>query len=112
MLVHVLQLRPQQKVRQKAEEIEVVGRIFLGCLFSVVLSLTLLASPLWAFADDVIKSSKPTQADRAAGQLLFPFLCGYSMPLVLGLLDKFVQAAELTLGLNDLKPRRRGRGRS
>lgn len=109
VLLHVLRLIPQQQPQQRAEEMEVVGRIFLGCLFSIVLTLALFAGPLWAFADDIIGAEQPTESGRAVAQLLFPFLCGYSVPLVLGLLDKFIQAVELTLALNDLRPKRRVR---
>jgi hypothetical protein len=109
VLLHVLRLAPQQQAQQRFEEMEVVGRIFLGCLFSIVLTLALFAGPLWAFADDVIRASQPADSGRAVAQLLFPFLCGYSVPLVLGLLDKFIQAVELTLALNDLRPKRRSR---
>lgn len=111
VLLHVLRLGPQQQAQQKAEEMEVVGRIFLGCLFSIVLTLALFAGPLWAFANDIIRATEPTESGRAVAQLLFPFLCGYSVPLVLGLLDKFIQAVELTLALNDLRPRRGSRTR-
>lgn len=109
VLLHVLRLTPQQLSQQKPEELEVVGRIFLGCLFSIVLTLVLFAGPLWAFADDVVRARQPTESGRAVAQLLFPFLCGYSVPLVLGLLDKFIQSVELTLALNDLRPKRRTR---
>lgn len=118
ILLHVLKLGPQQPIYQKVEELEAGGRIFLGCIFAIVLSLSLFAHSLTEFAKDVGGVAEQTAATGkgAAGrklglELLFPFLCGYSIPLVLGLLDKFIQAIEMTLSLNDPRLRRRPRTR-
>ena len=110
VLLHVLGLA-QEQVHQKPEEIAVFGRIFLGCLFSIVLTLAAFASQIWMFADDVMAARAPAANGRAVAPLLFPFLCGYSIPLVLGLLDKFIQAVSLTLAINELTPKRRARAR-
>ena len=120
LLLHILKLTPQQP-QQRPEELEAAARIFLGCLFSLVLSLGLLAPEMHAFADYVIAPEVPGDsgplatgakaASAAKVQLLFPFLCGYSIPLVLGLLDKLIQAVETTFALNSAGPGPRPRGR-
>jgi hypothetical protein len=96
LLLHVLKLMPQEML-QRSEEMEVIGRIFLGCLFSLVLTLTLAPRPLLEFREYLVRGiGSPPQGGV---QLLLPFLCGYSIPLVLGLLSKAIEAIELTLGL-------------
>jgi len=109
LLLHVLKLMPQEAL-QRSDRFEVPGRIFLGCLFSLVLSLTLIFQPLTDFYDTISKLESGG-APKAGLQLLLPFLCGYSIPLVLGLLAKSIQAIELTLGLTDPKDVKRSRTR-
>ena len=118
LLLHILKLTPQQP-QQRPEELEAAARIFLGCLFSLVLSLGLLAPEMHAFADYVMApevagdttAAAAVKAEAVKVQLLFPFLCGYSIPLVLGLLDKLIQAVETTFALNAAGPGARPRGR-
>jgi hypothetical protein len=95
ILLHVLKLRPHD-TPQRPDGLEAVGRIFLGCIFSLVLSLAFVAKPLLDFYQFMAGRG---DAPAVGVQLLLPFLCGYSIPLVLGLLDKAIQAVEITLGL-------------
>lgn len=110
ILLHVLKLMPQEAL-QRSEQFEVPGRILLGCLFSLVLSLTLIFQPLADFYETILAIGQAQEPPKASVQLLLPFLCGYSIPLVLGLLGKSIQAIELTLGLTDPKDVRRTRAR-
>jgi len=95
VFVTVLKLAPQD-VPQKPEQLEVVGRIFLGCLFSLIFALVVIPSELKGFLSFIVNEAKAPPASGA--KLLLPFLCGYSIPLVLGLLGKAIQAVEITLG--------------
>jgi hypothetical protein len=97
VFVTVLKLNPQD-VPQKPEQLEVVGRIFLGCLFSLVFALVVIPSELRGFLSFIVSDSRNPPAGGV--KLLLPFLCGYSIPLVLGLLGKAIQAVELTLGFD------------
>jgi hypothetical protein len=97
ILLHVLKLAPTGAPKPP-EQMEVIGRIFLGCLFSLVLSLAFILKPLQDLHSFIADG---TAAPDVGVQLLLPFLCGYSIPLVLGLLDKAIQAVEITFGLTD-----------
>lgn len=118
LLLHVLKLVPQE-MAQRPEELDALARIFLGCIFSLVLSLALVSGPLQEFQrllsgqeEAVIAQTAPKTGVRATGanvQILLPFLCGYSIPLVLGLLDKAAQAISITFGLNERRAPTRGR---
>ncbi|CAG4902363.1 hypothetical protein [Paraburkholderia saeva] len=96
--LHLLKLVPQQTLNT-SDFFEVVGRTMLGCLFSTVLSLTLFPE-IGQFLESLTAAAgKP---DKTAGlTALVPFLLGYSIPLVLRLLDKTIQAVELTFGAED-----------
>jgi hypothetical protein len=104
--LHVLKVRVQEALRT-TDEFEVKGRIFLGCLFSTVLAITLTGPELDAFFRTLIEAPAKVADTIPKGQggikLLMPFLAGYSLPLVLKLLEKSIQAIELTLGLDDPK---------
>lgn len=95
IFLHILKLVPQMTLKQN-DEFEVFGRIVLGCLFSTIFSMTLTAKPLIAFFE-----SLSTKTVEGGPTLLLPFLAGYSITLVLGLLEKAVRAAELTIGIED-----------
>lgn len=89
---------PQQTLNT-SDFFEVVGRTMLGCLFSVVLSLTLFPE-IRQFLESL--NATVGNPDKTAGVVaLAPFLLGYSIPLVLRLLDKVIQAIELTVGTED-----------
>lgn len=99
----ILKLIPQETLRSN-DELEVVGRIFLGCLFSLVLCLTIIPNELYNFfrSFNTFGNGSVSQSSGGSGaKLLLPFLCGYSIPLVLGLLGKIIRAVELTIGLED-----------
>lgn len=104
IFLHILRLMPQEAMQQ-AEEMHVLGRIFLGCLFSLILGLTLVPDALLDFFRYL---GNPQQVGPRGGgaKLLLPFLCGYSIPLVLGLLGKAIQAVEITIGMDDRRPNR------
>jgi len=106
IFLHVLKLVPQATLNA-SDEFEVFGRIILGCLFSTILTIT-IGSKVYLFflwleqlkydaATERSDSSDPHYALLA----LLPFLLGYSIPLVLRLLEKMIQAVELTLGAED-----------
>ncbi|MEM5315564.1 hypothetical protein [Paraburkholderia sp. JHI869] len=96
--LHLLKMVPQQTLNT-SDFFEVVGRTMLGCLFSVVLSLTLFPE-IRQFLESL--NSTVENPGKAAGMIaLAPFLLGYSIPLVLRLLDKVIQAIELTVGAED-----------
>ena len=96
IFLHVLKLLPQQTLRT-SDEFEVIGRIILGCLFSTILATTLVASQLAGFFGQLKEGKIPD----GGAVLLLPFLAGYSITLVLNLLDKAIRAVELTIGLED-----------
>lgn len=104
--LHVLKVRVQEALRT-TDEFEVKGRIFLGCLFATVLAITLTATELNTFFAALIKAPSNAADSIPKGEgglkLLMPFLAGYSLPLVLKLLEKAIQSIELTLGLDDPK---------
>jgi len=96
----------------------VIGRIVLGCLFSTILAITLAASPIVLFFNSLhsLDCSVAAKCKLEGGpMLLLPFLAGYSITLVLGLLEKAIRAVELTIGIEDRREtagrRRSPRGR-
>ncbi|MGF6752898.1 hypothetical protein [Paraburkholderia sp. GAS42] len=96
--LHLLKLVPQQTLNT-SDFFEVVGRTMLGCLFSTVLSLTLFPD-IGQFLES-LNAATGTPNKTAGVTALVPFLLGYSVPLVLRLLDKTIQAIELTVGAED-----------
>ena len=112
ILLNILKLTPQEV--SQSEEPEVVARIFLGCLFSLVLSLALIPEPLSDFHGLVTSEGAASAGDAARRVnvlIILPFLCGYSIRLVLGILTKAIVAVEMTLGLTELRPAKKGRSR-
>jgi hypothetical protein len=96
IFINVLKLIPQQTLGT-SDLFEVVGRIVLGCLFSVILATTVVATELISFFQKVRSGQIP-----AGGMiLLLPFLAGYSITLVLNLLEKAIRAIEMTVGMDD-----------
>lgn len=105
IFLHVLKLVPQSMLKSN-DEFEVVGRIVLGCLFSAIFAATIDASPIVIFFNSLhnLDCSTPTSPKckiDGGPMLLLPFLAGYSITLVLGLLEKAIRAVELTIGLED-----------
>jgi hypothetical protein len=98
IFLDILKLIPENTLK-KSDEFEVFGRILLGVLFSFVLSSTLLSDELNTFFSKL--ATGQLSKDGSNLKLLLPFLAGYSLPLVLGLLDKAIRAIELTIGVDD-----------
>jgi uncharacterized membrane protein YjfL (UPF0719 family) len=97
--LHLLKMVPQETLNT-SDFFEVIGRTTLGCLFSTVLSITLFPEQIGKFIESF--TSPVSQSNTTAGAIaLAPFLLGYSIPLVLRLLDKAIQAIELTVGAED-----------
>jgi hypothetical protein len=96
IFINILKLIPQQTLRT-SDVFEVVGRIILGCLFSTILATTLVANVLVTF----FKQGGEDWNFAGGLFLLSPFLAGYSITLVLGVLEKTIRAFEITIGLND-----------
>jgi hypothetical protein len=97
IFLDILKLIPQQMLRS-SDEFEVFVRIMLGVLFSFILSMTILSGDIKSFFEQMSKSAS---IPKQGALLLTPFLLGYSLPLVLGLLDKAIKAVELTIGIED-----------
>jgi hypothetical protein len=96
IFINILKLIPQQTLRT-SDEFEVIGRIVLGFLFSTILATTVVAAELTSFFDQLRTGEIP----KSGVLLLVPFLAGYSITLVLNLLEKAIQAIQLTIGLED-----------
>lgn len=96
IFLHLLKLMPQQTFNS-SDQFEFFGRILLGCLFSMVLSITLV-DDVYGFMNSLAASEKTRDRFPMA---LAPFILGYSIPLVLRLLEKITQAVELTIGVED-----------
>lgn len=98
LFLHIMKLAPQPSV-VISDVFEFYGRIVLGCLFSTILSLTLIKDIEQFF---YALHGGFASADAKTGPLaLAPFLFGYSIPLVLRILEKIVQAIEITIGAED-----------
>jgi hypothetical protein len=117
IFLHLLRFIPEQ-VTNSGDEFEVIGRIVLGCLFSLVLSITLNRDLFdfieWLQRDNAGVGVLPAGARGEPGankptlgfMVLAPFLLGYSISLVLNVLEKLVTAVEVTLGINEAKENR------
>ena len=105
IFLHVLKLMPQETLRS-SDEFEVIGRLLLGCLFSTILAMTLAAPQIAGF----FTALRAGEKIDGGVILLLPFLAGYSIPLVLRLLEKVIRAVELTIGLDDRRDLARTRG--
>lgn len=100
LFLHVMKLAPQPAV-VIADTFELYGRILLACLFSTILSITLI-DDLPRFFQVLNGQINMTEAGAKIGPLaLAPFLFGYSLALVLRILEKIIQAIEITLGVDD-----------
>lgn len=97
IFLHLLKLMPQQTFNS-SDQFEFFGRILLGCLFSMVLSITLV-DDVYGFMNSLAALERNPK-DRFP-MALAPFILGYSIPLVLRLLEKITQAVELTIGVED-----------
>jgi len=99
IFLHLLKLAPQQSINS-GDEFEVVGRIILGCLFATVLSITLSRriSDFFLWLEGQKTGSTPN-----GPMTLLPFLLGYSIPLVLRIIEKVIQAVEVTIGAEDTR---------
>jgi hypothetical protein len=98
IFLSVLKLTPQPTLRH-ADEFDVFGRLLLGCLFSTIFGLTVSAVDIREFHRFL--HSEANEFKSSTTMLLLPFLAGYSIPLVLKILEKLVRAAELTIGGDD-----------
>jgi len=98
IFLHLLKMLPQQSFNA-SDEFEVIGRIVLGCLFSTILSITLVPNVREFFA--ALENPKMMTSATTGPLALLPFLLGYSIPLVLRILEKVIQAVELTIGAED-----------
>jgi hypothetical protein len=96
-----LRLLPAEALRE-SDAFEVNGRILLGCLFSTVLSLTVLASSLTAF---FAQMSKSIDALEGSINLLIPFGVGYAIPFALALMQRIIRALEFIFGIDEGNPR-------
>lgn len=102
IFLHILKLVPQMTLKQN-DEFEVIGRIILGCLFSTIFSLTIGADAILAFLEalNTLAAGGTKISIPSSPMLLLPFIAGYSITLVLGLLEKASRAIELTIGIED-----------
>lgn len=106
IFLHVLKLIPQETLRA-SDEFEVVGRLVLGCLFGTILAMTIAANEIAKFFGALGTSGELKEGSI----LLVPFLAGYSIPLVLRLLEKVIRAVELTIGTDESRDAVRGNRR-
>jgi hypothetical protein len=101
IFLHVLRLLPEDTLRT-SDEFEIVGRLVLGCLFSTIIAITVAATPMTTFFQSLHSIQSDGKIHVEGGvQLLLPFLAGYSLPLVLRILEKAIRAVELTIGTDD-----------
>jgi hypothetical protein len=119
LFVHVAGIAAQEAMRIE-DRFSVLVRVFLGVAFSVVLTTIMVTGDLIKFFEYLSNMASADTAVRAAALaagrevrttlLLLPFLCGFSIPFVLGLLDKAMQAVQMTIGM-ELRGPARGRRR-
>jgi hypothetical protein len=93
-----LRLLPTEALRE-SDAFEVNGRILLGCLFSTVLSLTVLANSMTTFFEQLFKKS--VVAPDGSVNLLIPFGVGYAIPFALALMQRIIHALEFIFGLDE-----------
>jgi hypothetical protein len=106
IFLHVLKLMPQETLRA-SDEFEVLGRLVLGCLFGTILAMTIAATEIAQFFAALGGDKEP----KGGSILLVPFLAGYSIPLVLRMLEKVIRAVELTIGTEESRDVVRGNQR-
>lgn len=90
-----LQLRPTEGLSE-SDIFVVNARIILGCIGSLVVSLTVLAPYASQFFKDVLAFQIPTGGWR----LLIPFIIGFAFPLALALLQRLIRTVEFFLGID------------
>lgn len=101
VFLNMLRLIPAQVINIE-DEFEVVTRVVLGCLFSVVLTLALNDELAMFFQSLRNPEMGPyLRSTRQGLMALAPFLLGYSTTLVLAILEKSVMAVEIALGVED-----------
>lgn len=101
VFLNMLRLIPAQVINT-GDEFEVVTRVVLGCLFSLVLTLALNEDLAQFFRS--LQEAETTAESRTTRQglmALSPFLLGYSITLVLSVLEKSLMAIEIALGVED-----------
>lgn len=91
-----LRLLPAEALRE-SDAFEVNGRILLGCLFSTVLSLTVLANSVTTFFEQLAAPG----ALQGGINLLIPFGVGYAIPFALALMQRFIRALEFIFGIDE-----------
>jgi hypothetical protein len=96
VFVSLLKIVPETTLKA-GDEVEVAGRLMLGILFSFVIGLTVVPVTVGQLFDNAQDHSSLQQSLS----LLVPFLAGYSLPLVLGALDKIITVIQLTIGIED-----------
>lgn len=99
IFLQLLRLVPQETLKSK-DRFEVGGRIVLGCLFGSIFAITMVAKPIIDLFSSM-QTQLPASDWKTGGLLLLPFLAGYSITLVLGLIEKTVRAIQLTIGIED-----------
>lgn len=99
IFLHLLKIIPQATYRSN-DEFEIIGRIVLGCLFSTIFGLTFANSEMQTLFRS-FQACDPQTCKSQTVMLMLPFLSGYSITLVLGLLEKAIRAVELTIGIED-----------
>ena len=102
-----LRLVPAEKLIA-SDPFEINGRIVLGSLFSMVLSVSILADDVNKFFVAVID-----RTDLSAGVgLLIPFFVGYAITLALAFMQKLMTALEIAFSLEQINRQRPVRSRS
>lgn len=91
-----LRLLPAEALRE-SDAFEVNGRILLGCLFSTVLSLTVLAKSVTTFFEQLTAPG----ALEGGIYLLIPFGVGYAIPFALALMQRFIRALEFIFAIDE-----------
>src|SRR5262249_54307409 len=75
----------------------VTMRLILGALFAVMLALPFGYQAFHSFSESVSSGERMTPTDTVL--LLLPFIMGFSTPLVLAVLGRFIQSARALFGL-------------
>jgi hypothetical protein len=83
-----------------------IMRIVLGALFGIVLTVPFGFKSFVTFLDDLNKGGTDVSAGDALKSmlLLLPFILGFSAPLVIMILNQFVQAVQLFFGRKPSEP--------
>src|SRR5574338_335353 len=110
LFTRVLKLTPEQAI-SASDEFEVIGRMILGSIFSMIISTALNEdlSNFFRWLQQAELGENPP-APHQSILMLAPFLLGYSIPLALAVLQKFLAAIELVFGIDDQRPTNLGLG--